>query len=240
MSDDRLYRLYKLHQVDARLISIKSQAEHLDLGKREASAFKKLEIDAAPVLGKKKELQQRLTAVEDRLMQTQAKREKFGKELYDGHTTNAREIENLQKEIEMLDELTLTLMEEVQALSAEVEAVGVEAGEVEAKLVKLRKVSVAKRKKAEADHQALTEEFKRVGATRAGVLAEVDADLLRMYDAARKRTGDTGMALITEEGRCGACGVQVAERVSQAVRAGRGVQCESCRRVLFFIMPEVE
>ncbi len=237
MSDERLFRLYKLHQVDEKLLAIKARAEHLDVGKRELALAKKLATDNADLLSQAKATKQKLAELTLKEDQANEKLEKFQKQLYDGSITSSREIAHLQEEIEMLEMLVITTDDDRKALAASSKESSAAAAEIEEKISKLKEQAVKKRSHAEKEHAELQELFKQTGATRASKESEVEKELITAYNNARKRTGNTGLALITPKQDCGSCGIDIPEKVREAVRDGKTTPCLSCGRILFIHAP---
>ncbi|MBX3113523.1 MAG: hypothetical protein KF836_03065 [Fimbriimonadaceae bacterium] len=233
MKDERLYRLYKLHKIDARLIDIKSKAEHLDLGKKEATFAKKLQEENADALARHKDLKSEIEELKVKNEQTEAKIAKFNKDLYDGTIVSAKEVENLQKEISMLEDLAINNALRIEELENELAPLSQTVKTVMAHVEELKKRIVKKRADAEVLHKELQAAFKETGAKRGPLEAEVEPELITVYNQVRKKTGSTGMALVTEAQRCAACGIDIPEKVRDAIQSGRTQQCESCRRILF-------
>lgn len=232
MKDERLYRLYRLHKIDSRLIDIKNQAEHLDIGKRELALAKKLRTESLTDLERHEEVRNRVHQLRTALNQAESKREKFNRDLFSG-SVSAKEAENLQREIEMLGDLSVETAIELEEAEAQLAPLTVLVGEVADQIEALTKQASKKRTAAEARHKELQAAFKEVGEKRAAVEAEVEPTLLNAYKSARKRTGNTGMALITEGNQCSECGILIAPKIKESVQLGRTVPCESCGRILF-------
>lgn len=233
MTDERLYHLFKLHEIDEKLLGIKARAENLDVGKRELAGIKKVQADYAEDLTHYEDLKKQIAAEHFKAEQASEKIKKFNAQLYNGSIVSSKEVENLQKEIQMLEDLGMQAELKAEELEKENGSLSKKVSKINAKLEELEVSIQQKRLKAEEDHVQLKTAFKEVGGQRAEREAAVEPDLLKVYDAARKKTGNTGMALVTSESRCGACGVPVPERTRDAIRLGKTQQCESCRRVLF-------
>lgn len=234
MTDERLYRVFKLHEIDEALLAIKSKAENLDLGKRELAAVKKIQTDYAEDLSHHDDLKKQLAAEKLKAEQAAEKIKKFSQQLYDGSVVSAKEVENLQKEVAMLEELGLQAESRAEQLETELKASAKKTEKIHAKIAELEQAAADKRAKAQTEHAELKIKFSEVGGLRAAREADVEPELLKFYNAARKRTGTTGLALVTPDNRCSGCGVPVPERTRDAIRIGKTQQCESCRRILFF------
>lgn len=234
MKDEQLYRLFKLHEIDEKLLMIKAKAENLDLGKRELAAIKKIQNDYAADISRANEVKKAIAVERIKADQASEKIKKFSAQLYDGSTVSSKEIDNLQKEVQMLEDLGMQAEFRIEELESENGPLSKKLEKVNAKLAELQATIESKRTQAEHDHKGLKIAFKEIGDQRAEKESMVDLDVRKAYDSARKRTGTTGLALVTLEGRCSACGLPVAERTQENIRLGRVQQCESCRRVLFF------
>lgn len=237
MSDEGLYQLYKLHKIDAALLDIKSKAENLDTGKREAALAKQVEAESESVRQAFATAAAKFTELKTKEELALAKLDKFQKQLYSGSLTNPREVENVQKEIDMLENLVVGLDDELKATQAERDHHSAGAKAAEEKIAAAHTAQAAKRKSAEETHHQLQASFREIGAKRADAEKKVAPNLLQLYAAARKKTGSTGMALITADQRCSACGIDIPERTQEMVRDGKPTQCESCRRLLFILHP---
>lgn len=239
MSDDsRLFALYKLHKVDAKLHELKTRAGNLDVGKEEIAQFKELEKDSKELLAAAEAYKSNVKGLENKLVETNLKKEKYEKQLYDGTVSNPREVENLQKEVEMLTSLAKETEDKLHQAKGEKSAMLDPADQVIAKLKELKKAILIKQKRAKEEHQSLQTEFKQVADSRPAVAEGVEPELITSYTVARKSTNGTGMALVLDSGTCSACGNPVPARNTGLIREGKVVNCESCRRILFILAEE--
>ena len=239
MENGGLYLLYKLHKIDAALHEMKLQAAALDQGQEAAAKLKTLMESSSEVREKSKTLshEQKELELEQKALEDKVK--KFDQQLFSGSISNAREVENVQKEIVMLkglidkhDERLLELMDELPPIKKEADA-------VEAEMAKLQ-LHIAERKKlAVQEHEALKARYQETAKLRPAAAARVPKPLLDLYEPLKAKHG-TGMALITNTSNCGTCGMAVAERSAEMVKMDRPVQCNACRRILFSLLPGVE
>ncbi|MCU0316073.1 MAG: hypothetical protein MUC92_05730 [Fimbriimonadaceae bacterium] len=239
MSDEGLYSLYKLHLIDSKLHEIRSKAASLDVGKADAEAYRAIEKETQPIRERAKSMATELKQKEDEQATIMAKLKKFNGQLYDGSIHNAKEIESIQKEIEMLNRLAASLDDQILALMEQLPRVQEEALAAERQLKQKREIVAQKQAKAKTDHATLTQEYQNVGNQRNGAKAKVPPEILRPYEAQIEKL-KVAMATITEAERCSYCGAHVPERTVQMVRAGKVCHCENCRRILFILMPGVE
>lgn len=237
MSDEALFRLYQLHQVDEQLVDLKRKASGLDVGQKEIESLKQRDAESKAIREEAQRLHTEWKAAVAQREELSAKKAKFEKQLYDGSISNAREIENLQKEVAMLGQLLEKNALGEADLKRRYDAVAPQAQVEEQALRTLKKAALAKQEAAKTDHAALNEAYKKVAAGRAARAAKVTPDLMKVYDATRVKTHGTGMALVDDKRNCLACGNPVPERNAALVRLGKVVHCESCRRILFYIRP---
>lgn len=237
MVDQGLFALYQLHVVDSTLLDLQHHAAALDTGKKELAELKALQDSTAAQRESLKGLQSQLQQLEDEQRTTETKLAGFEKKLYDGSVTNAREVDHLQHEIEMLKGMVETRKPKIATLRAEVPPKATAVDEVDKKTTELQKAVVKKREAAKKEYAAIQAKFEQVKAKRAALAKDVPADFARVYDAVRQKTGGTGMALITDQSTCSHCGMHVAEKTCEYVRSGKLTQCEGCGRILFVLRP---
>ncbi len=150
-----------------------------------------------------------------------------------GQVSAARELATLQSEIESLhrrqddlEEIVLDLMERREALASRRDELAAERDSLadEMATVAARRDSAVK----EIDEQA-----GRASDQRAGIAAEVPADLLKLYEQIRGSRG-VGAAML-RAGRCEGCHLTLNTVDLNEIRASAPdevVRCEECRRIL--------
>ena len=150
-----------------------------------------------------------------------------------GQVSAARELATLQSEIESLrrrqgdlEEIVLELMERREGLvsrqdelSAERDRLGIETAEMTAR--------------RDAAVKEIDEQTAKASDRRAGVAAEVPADLLKLYEQIRDSRGVGAAAL--RAGRCEGCHLTMNTVDLNQIRASAPdevIRCEECRRIL--------
>lgn len=150
-----------------------------------------------------------------------------------GQVSAARELATLQSEIESLrrrqgdlEEIVLELMERREGLvsrqdelSAERDRLGIETAETTAR--------------RDAAVKEIDEQTAKASDQRAGVAAEVPADLLKLYEQIRDSRGVGAAAL--RAGRCEGCHLTMNTVDLNQIRASAPdevIRCEECRRIL--------
>lgn len=237
MVDAGLYALYKLHLVDSALIELQHRAAALDTGKRDAAEAKAIDEQTASQRSETRKAMTELKVLEDEHRAVEDKARAFEKKMYDGSVTSSREIENLQKEILMLAQQNEVRQNKIEAKRAVLPTMQEEALATEKLIGEKTAAAAKKREAAKAEYAHIQARFEVVKANRADVVDDVPSDLARHYDAARHKTGGTGMAAVTEKSTCGHCGVHVPEKSCEMIRVGRVTHCEQCGRILFIVQP---
>jgi uncharacterized protein len=150
-----------------------------------------------------------------------------------GQVAAARELASLQSEIESLhrrqgdlEEIVLELMERREGLESRRDELAAErdslGGEIAAVTARL-----------DAAVKEIEEHATRASEQRAGIAAEVPADVLKLYDQIRQTRGVGAAAL--RAGRCEGCHLTLNTVDLNQIRAAAPdevVRCEECRRIL--------
>lgn len=180
------------------------------------------------------DLEQAQARAEADVAQVRARIERDQKLLDAGTVASARQLEDLQREIESLrrrvgtlEDAELEVMEKLEDAQARAAAVAAEA----AQLAEARSSAERERDAAFADVDA---EVARVTTERARVVADIPADLLALYDRIRADSGGLGAAAL-HRGRCQGCQLTLTPADIGRIRAkapDEVVRCEECRRIL--------
>jgi hypothetical protein len=237
MLDSGLFRLFQLHHVDAALQELKAHAAALDVGQEDARELKAKMEEFEPVRALARALRQEQTDLELKQKQLQDKKKASEKKLYDGSMVNSREIAALEKEIALLGEQIDAADMRLLELLDEVPAAQQNAKKAEIILVKIQKRIQEKKEAAQEEHKKLQADYAALSQKRAPAWAKVPKTLLDPYEALKGKIGAPAMAVVNDQGRCGACGILVPERAREMVRQDRMVPCESCKRYLFIAVP---
>jgi len=152
-------------------------------------------------------------------------------QLYSGRIKNPKELTSLQHEVNLLkakrDQLeskVLQIMDQVDLAEADVTAAssGFKQRETEWH---------TKQKQLSADIAALKDKLSGLKQKRQLLSAEIDPQVIELYDKIRKQKGQAVAKV--EQGICRGCRISLPFSELQQVRSGNLVQCSSCGRILF-------
>lgn len=193
-------------------------------------------VDARAALeAEQKKLSQSRAMLKDRELDASsldARIKELESRLYGGHVTNPKELDSLEKDLQMrkrnrsdMDDKLLALMDSVeQALR-----------QVEESALALRKIEETRAGDLEhltREKETLAKRLGELDAQREQARAALDADALRQYDHLRRTKAGRAVAQVKNDS-CNMCGVAVPSGLIHRVRAGDEiVLCSSCGRIL--------
>jgi predicted nucleic acid-binding Zn-ribbon protein len=229
-------RLLELADLDAELTRLEhrkaSLPEHAELARldKRAAELKDAIVVTETALS---DLSRDQTRAERDVDQVRARIDKDRARLDAGQVSAARELANLQSEIESLhkrqadlEEIVLEFMERREGLESQRDELITERDSLAAELAEVtgrRDTGVG-----EIDSAASA-----AAAKRTSVAAEIPADLLALYDKIRASSG-VGAAML-KRGQCQGCHVSLSTVDLNAIKStppDEVVRCEECRRIL--------
>lgn len=151
--------------------------------------------------------------------------------LFSGKMKSAREVENLQAEVEALKRRKAALEDQLlEAMLATEEAEAVKQ-DAQAELTRVSADYEAAQAEAKARKEAVERQVAALQNQRAAALAALPADVRDAYTYLQKRMGTLVVASLHGQA-CGICGIDVNAQAQRAVRSGQLVYCEGCGRLL--------
>jgi uncharacterized protein len=151
--------------------------------------------------------------------------------LYDGRTSNPKELSSLQHEVNILkakrDQLETQALEIME--QADLAATGVAATSNELKQLEDDWHHQQQQLSAEIEH--LSSKLSELKDRRQSMLAGLDPQAVAAYEKIRKQKGQAVAKV--EQGICRACRISLAFSALQQVKSDNLVQCSSCGRILF-------
>jgi predicted nucleic acid-binding Zn-ribbon protein len=153
--------------------------------------------------------------------------------LYSGEIQNAKELSNIQAELDALrrrkthlEDQELEVMERREVLEGETGALATDLASLDAEIV----AATARRDAALAE---IERELGALGAQRAGLVPLLPEDVVEMYDGLRGKFGGIAVGAL-DKGTCKACGLPLSPVARDEFARSEDpiFRCENCRRIL--------
>lgn len=228
----RVSTLERLQSID---LEIDDKTKQAQLVRQQLDGDPALMSLRAALDNAEKELAQVRTALRSREMDAQsldARIRGIEERLYGGKISNPKELDGLEKELQMfrrqrsgMDDQLLELMEAVDSAQAHASVAAGALKQAEGQ----RAVNV---ERLAQERHSLESRLSGLLAERQATVAGIDADSLRTYDRLRQTKAGRAVAVIRHSA-CGVCGVAVPTGLVQRVHAGSElVFCSGCGRIL--------
>jgi predicted nucleic acid-binding Zn-ribbon protein len=152
--------------------------------------------------------------------------------MYDGSIVNAKELEALQHEIASIRKRRSDREDEVLALLELRETLERDAQAAEVETTTLRGKAEEAAGSAASELTELEERLAERTQARAEIAAEIDPEVLELYDDLRRQKKGIGAAALVD-GVCQACHEQLSAVELDKLKRAEGIRrCEHCRRIL--------
>lgn len=230
---EQLHALYALQQIDTQIQKAKRAQASLDNGAEAAQQAQNARNTEKVKRDASHHLQSDLKDSELKLSSVETKRKSYQQKLYQGTITSARELANIEKEIDALgrqrsdlDSRILELMEKVEQAQADLHV-----AEEKARSADAHHSDVVS--SFQSRHEALNLEIADATRRRSEAVGAVtDKGLLKQYEDTRARASGIGIARV-EGSDCGGCHMTLPAGEIKSVYEGRQAQvCENCGRLL--------
>lgn len=231
-----LDELWALQQIDSRIFDLEKQLAALDTGAQAKAALLAAQSASETATATLHKLEAEIADVDLASKSTATKIKDVENRMYSGKVTNAKELEAMQADVQMLkrqrDKLEtreLELMDEQAEAKEQAEKAALKLLECQKNYQQVAAAYIAARQKLDAElAEARAEREKQAVAA-----AEASSGYARKYDLLKKKLGKLVVTEISG-GSCGVCHINVPADVVKAVAAGEEmVVCESCGRVLY-------
>ena len=225
--------LFQLQLVDSALDLATRQYRALDPGRAEQAAAETARTLSERMTRTRGETAGDLKDAELELQAVEKKKKDYETKLYSGKVTGAKELIDIQHEIEalgrqrgLLDEKILTLMEQLETRNSE-------AVNAESSLAAAESALKEKQAQYKSAEQALAARINSLTRKRAEMAPAIPAPLLKRYDSFRAAKQGVGIAKVDRDG-CGACHTNLPSNLLRRARDTDSVElCENCGRILF-------
>lgn len=230
----QLWHLYQLGQTDTSID--KKKAEKEKLGPPAALTEESVEI-GEKIKSLKEELKQLHLKMKKLELETDSiteHRKILEKKIYSGKTTNSKELQNWQSEIEHLqkkqnekEEIQLELMETQEALEESINENKENLKKKEEEIEEAKKLQITESTRLEKEIAELT-------IKRDKLAAAIEPSTLHRYEQLRLSTFD-GVAVVKITNQaCGGCYMSVPMSMIRQVQAHHLTTCNNCMRILFW------
>lgn len=224
--------LYRLQQADKQIDEIERELLALEgvlPGQEELESARKAYEESR---SRKREADRKLKDAELELASLESEKKRVEEKLYGGKVTNAKELSQLEKDLdqlvkrrEKLDERVLMGMEAVEKSDRELSGTESAFRGVEARAEGTRR-ALAERQ------ERLRRQLEDLKARRQQLAESLESPLLEQYRGLRERKG--GVAVVKlQKNSCGGCFMLVPESSIQKVRVLELETCSSCGRILY-------
>jgi predicted nucleic acid-binding Zn-ribbon protein len=224
-------QLYNLQEIDLELASREQTLKQVTSQLGESQAVLAARGRLASENQQLEELKNKQHSLEWEIDDITTKIAKAEEELYSGRVGNPKELANLQREIKALksnrselEDRTLEVMEQVEAVTASLI-------NLKGELKTLETEWQSQQLKLKDDREHLEAELASLKQKREAVSAQVDPGVAEFYGELRGQKG-TAVARV-EQGVCRGCRISLSNAELQRARGGDLIQCSSCGRILF-------
>jgi len=225
--------LLDLQNIDLELARAQKARANLDDGSE-----KKRQVDLArqEYETAKRLLHEATSEMQDKelnLKSTEAKQKSFRDKLYGGSVTSPKELESIEKEIEMLGRQKGKLEEHILELYDIVEERKAALAAAESALKQQEDELTALLEKRQQEDASLAAKIQELSVRREEAAKLVDAALLKRYEALRSRSGGVVVSKV-EDDRCSACHTQITGYMMRMLKSNEDIEtCENCGRMLY-------
>lgn len=228
-----IHALFALHQIDARIVDCERSLRRLDNGDAARAELRLASQELAAREEHLKALRVSLADFEGALKANETKQAQLSKQLYGGSVHGTREAEAMQHEIDNLKgkagDLETSILETMDQIEAGETSLA-EQRETVAKKTETLNVVLAG---FQSESTVLQKKMADAQEERKHAVTGVPAPVLSKYDSVRKRTKDTGMAVL-ENTTCSACRMQVPGFTVNHLSNGEDLTvCDNCGRILY-------
>lgn len=215
-----------LKSYEKELIELESKLKLKDLEKK----IKVMEVKLERSKLKRDEARKNLKSYNSVLTEYNFKVEEIEKNLYDGKTTDIKQLEYLNKEKDRLKELVSHKETETLSLMDEIEDIEKEIMEIESFLKEYKIKLVKRRKKFKLFEQKLKEKIEEEKNEISSLENSLDKSLLEKYYSIKNIKG-VGIS-IPQNGVCNRCFMAIATVSLDKLNKGELAFCDNCGRIL--------
>ena len=190
---------------------------------------KKREIDALLAGFTEKE---KLRSEKDRVFQDEG-RKAMEKRMRMNRINNVKELQALQREIDLMRQGNSELEEELIRIMQEIDVIKAQIQTREAEIATMQEEWNKKQKELESQIHGIDEAVSQAAARRQSIASQVTGDLISRYELIFSRRGGTAVVEVNA-GICQGCFMNIPPQLwNEIIRNERLHLCPSCQRILF-------
>jgi len=227
-----LATLYEVQKIDTRIHELEREREALDSGAELGAQVEALRAQAQQAHEELRKLETELRDTELQMKSREAKKKDFEDKLYSGRVRNPKELDDMQREVQMLGEQidkledkALNMMEDLEQRRSAAADQDSSRRDQEARLAQLQAHYAS-------ENTRIADELSALESQRAGLTSAIPPELLRRYDDIRSKRGNLGIVKMTSE-ICPGCRIAISLDITRQLKRGARVFCESCGRLLY-------
>jgi uncharacterized protein len=190
---------------------------------------KKREIDVLVANFSEKE---KLRSEKDRFFQDEGKKA-MDKRMRMNRIKNVKELQALQREIDLMRQTNGELEEELIRIMQEIDAVKAQIQAREAEMATMQEEWLKKQKELEEKIHDIDEAVSQAATRRQSIASQVAGDLISRYELIFSRRGGTAVVEVSA-GICQGCFMNIPPQLwNEIIRNEKLHLCPSCQRILF-------
>lgn len=225
--------LYALQQIDLALARTAKAKSALDDGTAKSAQVDILRQRFQQADGLLHDAKVEMKDSELNLKTLEAKQKSYQEKLYGGKVSNPKELDSMEKEIEMLGRQKDKLEERILELMDIIEERTATSAKARALLDKYEAELVAIQEKFKKDSHVLAVKAKQLAAYREPAVELVDPVMLKRYESMRAKYSGVVLSKVTEDS-CSACHTVLSSGLIRTLKADAEMQtCENCSRILY-------
>jgi hypothetical protein len=236
--DEDLERLLAVQELDTAADVLRHRRDHLperaELTARQ-DELAALEAASAPLRERRHEIARAQQALEDQIALVAEKADSVNAAMYGGSITNAKELQDLQSELDSLGRRRSSLEDQVLEQMVEAEPVDADLARVATRREEIDGRAVDATAALVEVEASIDQELASLEARRAEQVAGLDPGLLERYEKLRSRLKGVGVARF-QGGTCQGCHLTLpaaeAEQVRRQARDEGVATCPECDRLL--------
>lgn len=227
------FHLFQLQKIDTRLSTLKTERERIILQLENDPVLLNAKQRLTKYSVEHQELINKLAETETQIGTRRIKKEQSENNLYQGKITNPKELQDLQKEISIIQKQIKDLEEFQLDFLYRLESKQKELSTAELELVSAKNNNELNNEMLHKKIDTIIAEQSKLTSEKSAILSQLSADIIKIYDELRTRKKGLAVSKV-EEGACGICGGSLTPSDHQQAKSPNLITfCPSCGRILY-------